>query len=347
MLIAASGTGGHLFPALAVAEDLPDWEIDWLGVPGRLEQKLVPERYPLHVVPLTGLQRRFGLASVAIALRLVQSVWATRSLLKQRRIQAVFTTGGYIAAPALLAARWLGIPAILHESNAIPGKVTRWLAPYCQQVAIGFEAAARFLPARRTLWTSTPVRRQFLSPQSLDLPIPADAPLIAVLGGSQGAVAVNQLVRAAAPAWFAAGAYLVHLTGDRDPDAQLLQHPQYLALPFYDNMAALLQRADLAVSRAGAGTLTELAISQTPALLIPYPYAADDHQFYNANAFSEAGAARIYRQAELTPQHLASEALQLLGDRGQLQAMARRAGSLASPDSAAQLADLLRQQVGS
>ncbi|NJL00888.1 MAG: undecaprenyldiphospho-muramoylpentapeptide beta-N-acetylglucosaminyltransferase [Spirulinaceae cyanobacterium RM2_2_10] len=343
LLIAASGTGGHIFPALAVAECLPDWQIDWLGVPERLEQQLVPARYPLHVIPLSGFQQRLGLKTLVIAARFLQAVWTTRSLLKRQRCQAVFTTGGYIAAPAILAARWLGIPTLLHESNAIPGKVTRWLAPYCQQVALGFEAAAAYLPRAQTVWVSTPVRQQFLSPQPLALPIPPDAPVIAVIGGSQGAVAVNQLVRQAAPDWFAAGVYVVHLTGDRDPDAQALAHPQYICLPFYDQMAALLQRADLAVSRAGAGTLTELAVSRTPAMLIPYPYAADDHQLYNARAFQDAGAAYLYRQEALTASQLAREVLQLLGDRAQLQQMAARAASLAATDSAAQLAQLLQQ----
>ncbi len=345
LLIAASGTGGHLFPALAVAAELPDWSLAWLGVPDRLEQQLVPARYPLHTIPLTGFQQRFGFKTLAIALRFLQAIWKTRQLLRRQGYQGVFTTGGYIAAPAILAARWLGLPVVLHDSNAIPGKVTRWLAPYCQVVALGFEEAARHLPRVNTVWTSTPVRQQFLQAQPLDLPIPSTAPLIVVLGGSQGAVAVNQLVRQAAPAWFAAGAYVVHLTGDRDPEAESLSHPQYIRLSFYDQMAALLQRADLAVSRAGAGTLTELAVSHTPAILIPYPYAADDHQFHNAQVFCRAGAAQLYRQEDLSPAGLSQAVLTLLGDRAQLQTMAAQAARLAATDSAQRLANLLRQRV--
>jgi UDP-N-acetylglucosamine--N-acetylmuramyl-(pentapeptide) pyrophosphoryl-undecaprenol N-acetylglucosamine transferase len=343
VLIAASGTGGHLFPALAVAQQLKGCDIEWLGVPDRLEQTLVPQQYPLHTIPLEGFQTRFGFKTLSILGRFAASIFQVRKLLATRNIDAVFTTGGYIAAPAILAARWHGIPVILHESNALPGKVTRWFAPLCTTVALGFKEAARYLRGK-TAWVGTPVRSSFLSPQPLDLPIPSDALLIVIVGGSQGAVAVNQLVRQCASAWFEAGAYLVHLTGDRDPEAQAQLHPHYLPMPFYDNMAGLLQRADLAVGRAGAGTLAELSVTRTPSLLIPYPYAAEDHQTFNAEVFAKAGAALVYQQAQLTPQILGDEVLQLLRDRDRLQTMAQNAAALAVLDSAERLATLLETE---
>ncbi|NEO25705.1 MAG: undecaprenyldiphospho-muramoylpentapeptide beta-N-acetylglucosaminyltransferase [Kamptonema sp. SIO4C4] len=343
LLIAASGTGGHLFPALAVAQQFPNAKIDWLGVPNRLETQLVPQDYPLHTINVEGFQQR-GIKSLFILQRLITSVWRVWRLLGKLDIDAIFTTGGYIAAPAILAARLRGIPVILHEANAIPGKVTLLLAPFCQTVAIGFSLAREHLPKNKTVWVSTPVRSEFLCPQPLaDFPIPDNAPLIVILGGSQGAVAVNQLVREAATAWLETGAYIVHLTGDRDPDANSFQHPHYFARPFYNNMAALLQRANLAISRAGAGTLTELAVTKTPALLIPYPFAAEDHQFYNAKAFQEVGAAQIYRQKQLTADSLEKAVLDLLQAPDQLQQMADNAGQLAVTDSAKQIATLIRK----
>ncbi|ERN41978.1 undecaprenyldiphospho-muramoylpentapeptidebeta-N -acetylglucosaminyltransferase [Rubidibacter lacunae KORDI 51-2] len=345
LLVAASGTGGHLFPALAVAEQLSDWEIEWLGVPNRLETKLVPACYPLRTVPVEGLQSRSPLRLLRALGLLGLSTLQVWRLLRDRRVDIVFTTGGYIAAPAIVAARQLRIPALLHESNAIPGRVTRWLGPQCQTVALGFADAAKRLPRCQTVWTSTPVRERFRSPQPLALPVPENAPLIAVVGGSQGAVAVNRLVRACAPAWFAAGATVVHLTGERDPDAGTMKHPQYVELPFYDNVAGLFQRADLAVSRAGAGTLTELAFTRTPSVLIPFPFAADDHQAYNAAAFASAGAAVVLSQANLERDHLQTAVLELLGDRERRAAMAARAASLAVPESAEQLAALVRAAV--
>jgi UDP-N-acetylglucosamine--N-acetylmuramyl-(pentapeptide) pyrophosphoryl-undecaprenol N-acetylglucosamine transferase len=156
LLIAASGTGGHLFPALAVARAVPaDWTVQWLGVPDRLEQQLVPSEYPLHVVKAGGLQGR-GLRKLANLLRLLGATWTVRQLIRRERIRLVFSSGGYIAAPAILAARWCGIPVVLHESNGVPGKVTRLLGRFCTQVALacprrqsGCTAASRASPAHR------------------------------------------------------------------------------------------------------------------------------------------------------------------------------------------------------
>lgn len=347
LLIAASGTGGHLFPAIATAEQLPDYQIEWLGVPDRLETQLVPRQYPLHSIAVQGFQQKLGLGTLRVFGGLVGAIFQVRRLLKQGQFQGVLTTGGYIAAPALLAARSLGLPIILHESNALPGKVTRWLSPWCDRVALGFEAAARYLPRAKTVWVGTPVRAQFRSPsaEALEVPIPDGVPLIVVVGGSQGAVAVNQLVRQCVSSWVGAGAWVVHLTGDSDPEAKSLSHPQYFPLPFYTNMAGLLRRADLAISRAGAGTLCELAISRTPSILIPYPYAADDHQTYNAAVFAAAGAAQVYQQSGLTPELLSEKVIALLQDSFKREQMAAAAEKLAIVDSAERLAMLVRQQL--
>lgn len=345
LLVAASGTGGHLFPAIATAEHLPDYAIEWLGVPDRLETTLVPEQYPLHMVRLGGFQGRLGLGSLRLLGQVCRATLQVRNLLKQGNFQGVFTTGGYIAAPAILAARSLGLPAVLHESNALPGKVTRWLSPWCSLVALGFEAATSHLPKAQSVVVGTPVRSQFLQETTLpdDVAIPPEAPVILVVGGSQGAVAVNQLVRSAAPAWFEAGAWVIHQTGTQDAAADSLQHEHYIHRPFFDSMAGLYQRADIVISRAGAGTLTELAFTHTPSLLIPYPFAAEDHQAYNAAAFAAANAALVCRQADLTAESLQALILKLIHDPERRSQMAQAAAGLAIPDSAEQLANLIRQ----
>ncbi len=361
LLIAASGTGGHLFPALAIAEKLSDYQIEWLGVPTRLETRLVLAQYPLHTIDVEGFQKGFGLGSIQILSKFIGAIFQVRHLLQQGKFRGVFTTGGYIAAPAIIAARSLGLPTILHESNALPGKVTRWLSPWCSAVALGFETAAQYLPQAKTFYVGTPVRASFLQTQKLELSIPDDAPLMVVIGGSQGAVAVNRLVRQCAPTWLSEGAWIVHLTGENDPEVNKLQHPHYLPMPFYDKMAGLLQRANLAISRAGAGTLTELAVAGVPAILIPFPYAAEDHQAYNAAVFEAAGAALVFREAELTAEVLEAEALNLLRtSHGQatptqstsagespekLQIMVQRVASLAVTDSTERLTALIRQLV--
>lgn len=353
LLIAASGTGGHVFPALAIAEQLPDVAVEWLGVPRRMEAQLLGDRYPLHLIDVGGFQGKPGLGTLKTAWRLLSSVFTVRRLLQRGKFQGVLTTGGYISGPAILAARSLGLPVLLHESNALPGKVSRWLGPFCTQVVVGFEGAKAFLPDR-TIVLGTPVRRAFIDAieQPLDLPIPAGVPLVAIVGGSQGAVAVNKVVRQALGPWLDAGAWVVHQTGETDPDRGSFQHPHYIELPFYDKMAALFRRADLVIGRAGASTLTELAFTGTPSILIPYPFAAEDHQTYNAKIFVQANAALLIPQSELTADRLGSDVSSLLAAQkenpGQdpLTLMGKQSESLATKDSAQQLADRVRRMLG-
>ena len=351
LLIAASGTGGHLFPAIATAQQLSDCTIEWLGVPDRLETKLVPDSYKLHTVKMGGVQGGLGLSTLKQLARFATATMQVRQLLKRGKFQGVFTTGGYIAAPAILAARSLGLPAVLHESNALPGKVTRFLSSWCTTVAVGFEEAVARLPKAQTVVVGTPVRSQFLSDleneQSglADIDVPADAPLIVVVGGSQGAVAVNQLVRAAAPAWLDSGAWVVHITGTNDPDANSFEQAHYVHRPFYNNMAALFGRANLVVSRAGAGTLIELAVTGTPSILIPYPFAAEDHQTFNAIAFQKAGAAQLHQQSDLSAPKLQSTVTKLLNSPEQLERMAAAARGLATVNSAAKMAEIISAQL--
>jgi UDP-N-acetylglucosamine--N-acetylmuramyl-(pentapeptide) pyrophosphoryl-undecaprenol N-acetylglucosamine transferase len=345
LLIAASGTGGHLFPAIALATQLSDYHIEWLGVPDRLERQLVPEQYLLHTITVEGFQQKFGLGTIKIFFRLIASILQVRKLLKQGNFSGVFTTGGYISSPAIIAAKSLGLPVILHESNSIPGKVTKFFSSWCKVVAIGFSFTAKYLPKAKTICVGTPVRSQFMTPQTLNLPIPENVPLIAVVGGSQGAVAVNKLVRECAEVWLDRGIWIFHQTGNNDPDVDSIKHPHYIVMPFYDQMAGIMQRANLAICRSGSGTLTELAVTKTPSILIPFPFAAEDHQAYNGQIFVEGGAAIMYRQNEVTPELLTKQVLELLENEQELKNMSESAGNLAILDSAERLANLVREVI--
>jgi UDP-N-acetylglucosamine--N-acetylmuramyl-(pentapeptide) pyrophosphoryl-undecaprenol N-acetylglucosamine transferase len=349
LLVAASGTGGHVFPALAVAQalSLTGYTIEWLGVPDRLETRLVPKEYPLHTVKIAGIQKGLSLQTLKLLGNLITATWQTRQLLQRGKFTGVLAAGGYISAPAIIAARSLGLPAILHESNALPGKVTRFLSGWCSAVALGFAEAAQHLPKATTEWVGTPVRDSFLQLTPLqEIPVVDDAPLIVVMGGSQGAVALNKMVRQAATSWLEAGAWVVHLVGQTDPDAQAFSHPHYLPLPFFENMAGLLQRADLCISRSGASSLTELGITGTPSILVPYPFAAEDHQTINAQVFAKAGASKLYQQKDLTQERLAEIVLKLLNNPEELQRMGERAMQLSVPDSTEQLAELIHHSMG-
>ena len=350
LLIAASGTGGHLFPALAVAEALPpDWRVQWLGVPDRLERQLVPSLYPMHFVRAGGLQGR-GLRKLWNLLQLLAACRVVRGLIRREGITAVFSSGGYIAAPAILAARWCGVPVVLHESNAVPGKVTRLLGRWCTHVAVGLPRAVERLPRCRPLVTGTPVRRAFLAPAPLPAWVPAgEGPLLVVMGGSQGAVGLNRMVRPLLPKLVAAGCRVVHLTGSNDPDAGQPTPAQVVERPFSDELPGLLQRCDLAISRAGAGSLSELAVCGTPTILVPFPAAADRHQDANASAAAALGAAVIVWQHPPEGTALEAALWRLLGPRLQgaaaaddpLLAMRQGMEQLAVRDADQRLADLV------
>jgi UDP-N-acetylglucosamine--N-acetylmuramyl-(pentapeptide) pyrophosphoryl-undecaprenol N-acetylglucosamine transferase len=360
LLIAASGTGGHLFPALAVAEALPTtWAIQWLGVPDRLERELVPSHYPLHTVQAGGLQGR-GWRKLWNLLRLLRAVVVVRRLIRREGIDVVFSTGGYIAAPSILAARWCGIPVVLHDSNAIPGRVTRLLGRACTRVALGLGEAQQRLRSCPTLVTGTPVRRAVLEAAALpDWAPRGDGPLLLVMGGSQGALGLNRMVRPLLQRLVNSGCRVVLLSGSNDPEASPTGPspwgPAVVERPFADAaaMAGLLQHADLAISRSGAGALSELAACGTPAILVPYPAAADRHQDANAAAAAALGGAQIVWQH--APQEAALELAlwRLLGPRlrgaaaeaDPLIAMASGMQRLAVRDADQQLAGLLQSLV--
>ena len=297
LLIATSGTGGHLFPALALADSLPDnWEVHWLGAHGGLETELVPKKFQLTTVAAGGLQGS-ALHKFHNTLLLLVAIFRLRRLLLRKRIEIVFTTSGYIAAPAILAARWVGLPVVLHESNAIPGRVTRLLGSWCRVVALGTAVTTDYLKQCTTVVTGTPVRATFLSPQPLPVWVPqGDGPLVVVIGGSQGAVGLNQMVRGVLPALLKAGCRVVHLTGSRDPEMGQLRHPALVERLFSSEIPGLLQHADLAISRSGASSLSELATCCTPAILVPFPHATEQHQSANAACAAALGAAVIVHQ---------------------------------------------------
>ncbi|MGB2925029.1 MAG: undecaprenyldiphospho-muramoylpentapeptide beta-N-acetylglucosaminyltransferase [Limnothrix sp.] len=344
ILIAASGTGGHLFPALAVAQKLTDCEIEWLGVSDRLETTLIPKEYPLHITTAKGLQGN-PLRKVLNGFQLLSSIFQTKKLLKKRKIDLIFTTGGYIAAPAILAAKLQGIPVILHESNVLPGKVTRLLGKYATALIVGFQDSAEYLPDANTVHLGTPVREEFLSPQPLELDIPTDKFVILAMGGSQGAVGLNQLVRQCAAQWIEAGAFIIHITGKNDPDVDTFQDANYLSMPFSHEIAPLLQRADFVISRSGASALTELTITKTPSLLIPYPYAAEDHQTLNAQVFAKRGASLLVQQNHVEPTALAEMVLELIQSPEKRQAMSEQAAALGIPESADKIAYFLQSDL--
>ena len=301
LLIAASGTGGHIYPALSLASALSNsWEVKWLGVPNRMEIELVSKRYHLTKLNVGGLQGNI-FRKILEFFKLIFASFQVYNLLHEKNIDVVFTTGGYISAPTIIGAKLTGIPILLHESNAIPGKATRLLGGFCDHIALGIPSASKYLSGFNTSFTGTPVRPEFLIHQPLPSWVPfGEGELIVIMGGSQGAKKLNEMVRSFLPGLLEKNCRIVHITGNKDQFywdlEKTLKHPNLITRAFSNEIPALLQHADLAISRSGSGAICELMITRTPAVLIPFPHSTDQHQDLNAAYMATFGGAIIVKQ---------------------------------------------------
>jgi UDP-N-acetylglucosamine--N-acetylmuramyl-(pentapeptide) pyrophosphoryl-undecaprenol N-acetylglucosamine transferase len=350
-VIACGGTGGHFFPGLAVGRELlrRGCRVTLMVSPKEVDQQAAGSIADMQIVILPAVASGRG-RWLAFAIATGKSYRLARRFFVQQRPDLVLAMGGFVSAPPVLAGKRCGAKTFLHESNSIPGRANRWLARWVDGAFVYFPAAAERWPARRVTVTGMPVRAQFLSALEAAkartaLGLAPQAPVLLVMGGSQGASAVNQLVMEALPQLRQAAPDLqfIHLTGGRDADkvraAYRAQGASALVCAFLKDMATALAAADLAVSRAGASSLAELAARRLPAILIPYPAAADNHQYFNALAFAQSGAARLLQQAAATPGSLAGEILQLTADAAKRAAMRQALQPWHRPDAVAQIAD--------
>lgn len=352
VLIAGGGTGGHLYPGIAVARELvrrdPAAEVSFVGTATGIEARVVPrEGYALDLIRVAGLKGK----SVGVLLRglliLPLAAWDAWRVLSTRRPDVVVGVGGFASGPVLLLAALRGWPTLLLEQNAMPGLTNRLLARVVRAAAVNFEEALRFFP-RTGFVAGNPVRPEFLA-GSGDAHARRDSPLdaarVLIFGGSQGAHAINVAMVEAATRLAAAGVGLAitHQTGERDLD---LVRDAYRRAGLEARVEAFLYEidsemtaADLVVCRAGATTLAELAALGRPAVLVPLPTATDDHQRKNADVLARAGAAVVIDERELSGERLAETLLALARDGERRAAMAERARSLARPDAAERIAD--------
>ena len=347
--IACGGTGGHLFPGLAVAEVLArsGCALSLIISPKEVDQQAVKSAVGMEIVTLSAV----GLVNGQIGAFLRgfwQSYLAAKQMFRARPPQAVLAMGGFTSAPPILAGRKADAATFLHESNSIPGRANRWLAPFVRAAFVGFPTAARRLRCLTVEVTGTPVRPQFHSMDAgacrVALGLDANRPVLLVVGGSQGARGVNHLVTGALP--LLAGQLpelqFLHLTGasdfDKVRDAYAAQKLKAIVRPFLSEMELALGAATAAVSRAGASSLAEIAAMRVPAVLIPYPSASDNHQFYNAWAFVESGAARMLEQEKATPEILVGMVKGLIEKPDQTASMKEALARWHQPDAAEQIA---------
>jgi UDP-N-acetylglucosamine--N-acetylmuramyl-(pentapeptide) pyrophosphoryl-undecaprenol N-acetylglucosamine transferase len=347
--IACGGTGGHLFPGIAVAEELKKGgcqtallispkEIDQQAVKGARDGKI-------FILPAVGLQNRNYLS---FAWSFWKSLRAARIIFKERVPHAVLAMGGFTSAPPVLAARKIGAKTFLHESNTIPGRANRFLSRFVDGIFVGFPETAGCLKSCKATVTGTPVRPEFLRPGvSIDkcrttLGLDRALPTILVVGGSQGASGLNEMVLSALPLLASKSWQWLHLTGATDFEkvkaTYAAQKIRAIVKPFLAEMDLALPAATVAVSRAGASSLAEIAAIRLPSLLVPFPAAADNHQYFNALAFERSGAAKLLEQKHSTPEKVAAILGELVEDEAARSRVKSALAQWHAPKAAEQIA---------
>jgi UDP-N-acetylglucosamine--N-acetylmuramyl-(pentapeptide) pyrophosphoryl-undecaprenol N-acetylglucosamine transferase len=356
VVIAGGGTGGHLYPGIAVARELrrrdSTMRVTFAGTARGIESRVVPlEGFELDLIRSAGLKGSSGAALLRALLLLPVGGYDAWRILSRRTPHLVIGVGGYSSGPVVLAAAVRGIPTLLLEQNAVPGLTNRLLARIVSAAAVTFDSTVGYFGGRAFV-AGNPVRPEFVS----DNPAPgtrtAGPPRLLIFGGSQGSHAINVAMVEAAPALAArrGGMTITHQTGERDlelvRDGYRRAGVEARVEPFLYAMDREIREADLVVCRAGATTIAELAAAGRPALLVPLPTAADDHQRKNAEAFSAAGAAELVEQRTLTGALLAERIAAFIGDPARLAAMSAAARAMARPDAAGVIADKALELAG-
>lgn len=364
LIIAGGGTGGHLFPGIAVAEEFlrrdPDNQVLFVGSSQGIEARTIPRLgYPLELISAAGIKGKGSLAKLKGAALLLYGYAQSREILKNYQPDLVMGVGGYASLPMVMAARGMEIPRCVHEQNALPGMSNKLLAKVANRVFISLKESARFFPAQKTVLTGNPLRRQILdsllSPEP-EVTVPKDSQrpfTLFVFGGSQGAHALNVAVPEAISQLdqeHKQRLRIVHQTGEKDYHAVCTAYQAAGSAaevqPFIDNMAAMYRRADLIICRAGATTIAEVTALGKACLFVPFPHATDDHQRKNAEALLKQGACEMMLEQEMKGAALASSVVRLMDDPEKLRQIGENARGLARLDAAQvivdQMLDLVR-----
>lgn len=352
VLIAGGGTGGHLFPGVAIAEEIrarhPDAEITFVGTKRGIEARVLPDLgWPLELIEVSGLKTVGAIGAMRGLFRLPKALLQARRLIKKHDPDAVIGVGGYASGPVVLAARLRGVPTAICEQNSIPGLTNKMLGRIVRSVFLSFDESRRFFKPKKILMTGNPVRRDLVQ-KLLGEAAAHTGVSVLVCGGSQGAVAVNELASQALIALGDRSVAITHQTGEKDLEATRARYQAAGVTAechaFIKDMAGAYQRADIIIGRAGATTVAELAIAGKPAIFIPYPFAADNHQELNAREMAAKGAALMFRQSELTAEALAGALRPLLSDDKKRSQMGAAMKTLAKPGAAGAVADWCERQ---
>lgn len=351
-IVSGGGTGGHIYPALAIAQRLRDdgVEVLYMGGEDSMEAKLAPASgFAFFGLRCAGLHRRSLVIVKDLFINAI-GLHQARAHLKAFAPDVVIGTGGYGSAPVLKGAQSLGLPTVLHEQNAFPGLANRTLARQARAVCLTFQAAANYFPHPERLHvTGLPIRAEILTvtrEQALDyFRVPNDGkPVLLITGGSQGAATLNNAAAAAAKTLLGQGVRMILLCGKKEYFSRrqsLPDDPDLILLPYLEHMEYALALADLAVARAGASFLAEALVRGLPMILVPYPYAANDHQRYNAKALVDQGAAVMVEDCQFTGNTLLEQVVPILQNDSRRAEMGRRAKALSIPDAGDRIVEII------
>lgn len=354
LIISGGGTGGHIFPAIAIADAIrarePQADILFVGADGKMEMELVPKAgYKITGLPIRGFQRKFTWQNLMMPIRLLKSLWKAYILIKKHKPDVAIGVGGYASGPTLQVASWAGIPTMLQEQNSFAGATNRLLGSKATRIFVAYDHMEKFFPKEKIIFTGNPIRGQFTK-TAIDkkaarekLGLHPDYPTVFIFGGSLGAKTLNE-------------ALVKGFTGDVTPDKlniiwqvgklykdqyashALARHPNVKVFPFIDDMATVYAAADLVVCRAGALTISEIALLRKPAILVPSPNVAEDHQTANARALVEKNAALLVRDADAADQ-LVKTMITTVSDTALLATLSENIGYFAKPDAAVKIAE--------
>ncbi|WP_169629186.1 MULTISPECIES: undecaprenyldiphospho-muramoylpentapeptide beta-N-acetylglucosaminyltransferase [Ferrimonas] len=353
LMVMAGGTGGHVFPALAVARYLRQqgWEVSWLGTADRMEARLVPQHgFEIDFIDIQGVRGNGLMRKLKAPLQILKAISQSWRLLRQRKPDVVLGMGGYAAGPGGIAAWLRGIPVVLHEQNAVAGATNRILARFASRILCAFDGV---FPGRDARRVGNPVREELLAVGRDHPVVPGDQLKVLVVGGSLGAKVLNETLPQSAQRLGPNTSLTVWHQVGRGNEAATREAWQALApavgvqvSEFIDDMAAAYAWADLVICRAGALTVAELSATGRPSILVPFPHAVDDHQTKNSEALVASGAAKLMPQSKLTPKSLALRLTQMAHDSERLMSMARAATEVAVPQATQLVAQECIQAAG-
>ncbi len=334
VLVAAGGTGGHITPGIAIANRLKEegHEILFVGTERGMEVDLIPKAgFKIEYIHARGLKKNSIIKNIKVFAELLKGIEDVKNIIKKEKIDLVVGTGGYVTAPAMMAALKCNIPTLIHESNALPGKTTKMLASRVDKVAVGFEAALKEIPkAKDAIYTGNPTKlKDTLTKNEAKNKIGSVKPMVLVFGGSQGAKRINEVMIEFINTTEIEEYELIYATGPKNYNEIIskinVKNPNVQIKEYIYNMEEVMAAADLAVCRSGALTVTELGIVGLPAILIPFPYAAENHQYYNAKTIEDNKAGVIIEENNLTCELLKEKINGIMNDKQKINEMAQNA----------------------